>query len=65
MTIEKIRERLLAIDNVKGDNEIAHGMEKRLLKDYIKSLLKRDDEIGVTAREVLKVEDIEFDRWYA
>lgn len=66
MTITDIRTRLSAIELVKGDPETAHSMEDRLMRDFIKQVMESDClELALLAHEVLKSDDIDFERRFA
>jgi hypothetical protein len=70
MTLLEISRRLREIESSKGDDEIAHSMEDDLIYDFIEYLsnLQQSDidyRIVDKAQEILKVKDIDFERWYA
>jgi hypothetical protein len=68
MTIQSITTRLAAIEDAKGDPETAHSMEDRLRWDFIKYVKERsrtfDLHLYRKAAEVLKSDDIDFERGY-
>lgn len=70
MTIENIKESISNIESMAGDNEVQHMAEKKLLVSFIEFC--RDgitthncEDIPELAKEVLKVQDVEFERWCA
>ena len=67
MPFSKIREMLADVQAYvdDGDWEYAYQAEDELKDAFIKSLAVRDDDIGLGARLVLRVNSIKYDRWYA
>lgn len=61
-----VRERVDAIEAVRGDDEAAHSMQDRLFADLIRSMAEgRCVDVAGCAREALRVLDMQFDRWCA
>ena len=66
MDLEEIRNRLEKIKNKKNDPECAHDFENKLLKDFIKHVAESGiSHLSTHAKEVLKVDEIDFPRWRA
>lgn len=66
MSIDEIRQRLAAIAEAGGDDEIAHTMEDCLWGDFIEHVAKcGDPELARMAELVLTSTDIKFNRWCA
>ena len=65
MNINDIKEALKEIESQKFDFEVAHCSEETLLYDFVKFIAKENGKYSKLAREVLKAEDIEFNRCYA
>ena len=69
MDIEEVKQRLAEIEHLKHDNESAHAMEDSLMFDFIEAIknkkYKNIKEVITIATEISKVEDIDFQRWYA
>ena len=65
MTMEEIQSRVKAIDAEAGDNETQHSMQDKLYLDFIKYVATLEIPIAEKAREVAKVDDMPFSRWYA
>lgn len=65
MTKDEIRKTIAFIKGCSGDNEVAHVCEDDLKDEFIEFVAERDDELGELAKEVLKVNDLDFVRWYA
>ena len=66
MTVEEIRERVTVIEQMKGDNEIAHGAEDQLYMDVLIDIANGDCiDPADCADAAIKAAGIEFDRWYA
>ena len=70
MEIKEVKERLAKIkEHSKYDNERAHGIEDRLLEDFVEAIkdnkYKTKEKIIEVATEVYKAREIWFVRWYA
>ena len=66
MKLKEIKERLKEIEKVKDDPESAHAKKDDLYRDFIKYVASINDTfLKEKAIEVLKVEKIDFDRWYS
>lgn len=69
MSIEEVKQKLIEIENLKYDDEVAHAMEDQLLHDFIEAIknkkYKNIKEVIAIATEISKVQDIDFARWYA
>lgn len=65
MTKEEIEESIALINEIRGDDEMAHGKEDALHLDFIGYVAKRKDSLGTKARLILTTEDIDFARWCA
>lgn len=66
MTIKDVKGRLKAIEELKGDDEAAHGQEDALWQDVLLAIAKGEtyDSKGL-AREALKSKKLDFARWGA
>ena len=66
MNLDEIKKLVFEIENKKWDDENAHCLE-----DYLKNKFiifdanSNNTELSNLAKEVLKVNDIEFSRWFA
>ena len=60
-----IQEFIRQIDAIKGDDERAHSMADNLYRHTLKRIADGADNAKELAAETLKVEEIEFARWYA
>jgi hypothetical protein len=66
MNIADVKHRVLEIERMKGDNESAHFNEDSLYEDFVIYIAKEGTgELAELAKEILKTQDIKFDRWYA
>jgi hypothetical protein len=66
MDLELIEAKLKAIESIQSDSERAHILEDSLFVDFITYVSKEAGEpFKSLAVFVLKVRDIEFDRWCA
>ena len=69
LTLEKVNERLVKINNCKDDAEMAHCEEDDLFYDFVENIKKGNyktkKEIELIATELFKVRDIDFARWHA
>lgn len=65
MTTEDIRKRIAEIKDHIGDPETAHGLEDDLYYDVLEYISKGKSRIAELARETLKSDDIDFERWCA
>jgi hypothetical protein len=66
MNLQDIQKRLQHVKELSWDDESAHIEEKMLLLDFVVHIRNSGVEpFSSLAAEVLKVEDIDFCRWYA
>lgn len=69
LTLEKVKEIIEKINNIKGDDEAAHCEEDDLFYSFVENILngnyKTKKEIESIATELYKVRDINFARWHA
>lgn len=69
MTLKYIQEQVEYIESVKGDDEIAHGVEDSLREAFISHVAEHAEHgeplIRRMAQAVLKTKDIQFKRWCA
>jgi hypothetical protein len=65
MNTSDIALRLADIAASAGDDEGAHCMQDELYEDFIAHVATLESDLGICARLVLTVRDIEFERWYA
>ena len=60
-----IRAKVEAIQGMKWDNEVAHGLQDELLVSTLKAIAGGAENPAALAQAALEVMSIEFDRWYA
>ena len=69
MRLQEIKDRVRNIEQMKGDNEMAHYYEDELFYDFVKAVkdgkYKTRKKMIKAATELHKVRDIKFTRWYA
>lgn len=69
MDIKEVKLRIAKIENISGDDEVAHSMEDKLFHEFVESIIQGEykswDEIIDVAKELYKVRDIDFERWCA
>jgi uncharacterized protein YfkK (UPF0435 family) len=67
MKLEDVKRKLRVIEHGKYDDELSHIAEDELLFDFIKSIENSNNlsELKIIAKEVMKVRNIEFERWHA
>jgi hypothetical protein len=65
MTLGEIKKRVQEIKDERGDDEAAHVHEDQLREDFIEYIATLEGPIADKAKEVLKTNNIEFDRWCA
>jgi len=69
MKIEEVKQRLLKIEKLSHDDEVAHCEEDELFYDFVEAIkdgkYKSKHEIINIATELYKVRDIDFARWHA
>lgn len=69
MKIEEVKERLLRIENLSHDDEVAHYEEDELFYDFVEAIkdgkYKSKQQIIDIATELYKVRGIDFARWHA
>lgn len=68
MTPEQVQEALRRIEKVasNGDNEHAHMLQDQLLREFVTACARNESWTPtLVAREVVKVYEIPFSRWYA
>ena len=67
MDIKQIKNTVARIKAVKGDYEVAHGMEDVLMLDFIRHVSQQTDcaALAAMAHEVLKTGSIDFARYTA
>lgn len=66
MDLDYVKERVAAIEAMKGDDESAHSAENGLRAEFIALVAEvGSPELAAMAREVLKTDNIEFCRWFA
>lgn len=63
MTLEEIKKALADIEAVKHDPEAASSREFRLMRSFISYVATLPIPIAEKAKEVLKSNDIDFDRY--
>jgi len=64
MNIKDIKKAIKSIED-SNDPEVKHGIEDNLYIDFIKHVADSGGELADLAKEVLKVDEMQFDRWYA
>jgi len=62
MDIEIIKQRIEMIYAISSDYERAHGMEDDLMNEFIEFISSSDSKYADMAKEVLKVNNIDFSR---
>lgn len=65
MTPQDIRDRIAAINNIRHDDEAAHGEEDDLHQDVLQAIADGAADPDALAREALRTKDLDFARWYA
>lgn len=65
MTLQDVKNNVLKIYEMKGDDEAAHGEEDRLYEDVLREMVAGNPEAQEMAKEALKTQDINFSRWCA
>lgn len=65
MTTKEILQRIQHIKDVRSDDEVAHSQKDTLYEDFISTIAKRKDGLGIKARLILTTKDIDFARWCA
>jgi hypothetical protein len=67
LTLADIRAAVADIDAIKGDDESAHGREDDLRRAFIQHVAAhgRPAELAEMAREVLRTDEMDFERWCA
>lgn len=69
MTLQQVKQRLAEIERLKDDDETAHILEDNLFYSFVNSIqqgkYKTMQEVVEVANEVMKVKEIEFERWFA
>ena len=66
MNIKQVRERLKKIEEVKSDCESAHSYEDGMWRAVLQAIANGEaEDPAALARECLKSEDIDFERWFA
>ena len=66
MTLDEIKERIEKIRAMAGDDEVAHGAEDDLRRDFIRYVARIGmPSLAEKASVVLSTDEIEFERWCA
>ena len=65
MTIEEVRSAVSDIDEIKGDDEVAHEKEDDLRNEVLQAIANGASNPKDLALEVLKTGSIDFARWCA
>lgn len=65
MTPADVRDRVEAIRQAVGDDEVAHGMEDELHFDVLTAIAGGEIDADALAKEAIKTLDIDFARWCA
>jgi hypothetical protein len=66
MNLEELRTKINRIEACAGDDEIAHGMEDELMREFISYIAAGGvDDIQYKASQVLTTANIDFQRWCA
>ena len=65
MNIDELKKRIKAIEDCKGDDEAAHGMQDALYEAVLLAIARGEVDAIELAELVLTVRDIKFFRWYA
>jgi hypothetical protein len=75
MTLKDIKARVMEMDDIyvkelmsrSVDGEILHGLEDELKDDFIKWLSEEGTniEIKLMAKEIMKINDMDFPHWYS
>lgn len=65
LTVHKVRDRVLWLESIKGDDEAAHAEEDEIRRDVLRAIAGGAPVPQLLAAEALKTEDIDFARWYA
>ena len=65
MNVKMVRVKIEEIRSITWDNETAHIEQDRLYTSVLESIAKNPRGAQRLAQEALKVQDIEFTRWYA
>lgn len=66
MDTKYISEKIKLIESI-GDNdpEVSHSLEDNLYKEVLEAIAKGTENPSELAKEVLKVSELNFARWYA
>lgn len=66
MNVEECKKRVDFIREIAWDDESAHGNEDQLHHDFIQHIANSEyGELSEMAKEILKTDDIDFERWCA
>ena len=66
MDAKYISEKLKLIENIgDSDPEVSHSLEDNLYKEVLEAIAKGPENPSELAKEVLKVSELNFTRWYA
>jgi hypothetical protein len=66
MTVEKVRETIVRINDMAGDDEAAHSLEDKLHHDVLEAIAAgKCENPRELAREVIQTKNIQFSRWCA
>jgi len=66
MDTKYISEKLKLIEGIgDGDPEVSHSLEDKLYKEVLEAIAKGAENPSELAKEVLKVSELNFARWYA
>lgn len=66
MDAKYISEKLKLIEGIgDGDPEVSHSLEDKLYKEVLEAIAKGTENPSELAKEVLKVSELNFARWYA
>ncbi len=65
MTIEEVIGRVLEIERISENDEEAHAAQDRLYVDVLNAVAAGAENAAQLATEAIKVDDMNFSRWYA
>lgn len=65
MTVEEVRQRVVEIDEISDDGELAHRREDGLFCDVLKAIAEGAPDAAALARAALESRELVFDRYYS
>ena len=66
MKLQDIKDNLNYLNDIKDDNESAHGFEDSMYVAFVQYIADEyKGELAKMAKELLKSHDIDFARWYS